>query len=991
MANYGPHQNACSWRGSGPVKIKHNPVTRALRTTSRLARMMLLIALMLAAGAALAQQPETIDSIRVIGNRRIPKETVLARLFTHPGDTYDPISIERDFNSLWNTGYFENLRIEREDTEKGIILNVFVVERPTIREINYKGNNSVSTSDILDRLKKEKVGFSVEGQYDPAKIKRVETVLKDILSEHGHQFATIKTEVKTIPPASVQVNFNIKEGPTVKVGQIKFTGNEHLSGLMLRRSMKALKPIGIPYSIIFENIFSQTFDANKLEDDTERVRQAYRDRGYYNTAIEEPKTQIRDQGGLNFFTFRPNKGKRIDILMPIEEGDRYRLGTITFTGNKAVRNEKALRATFAVKDGDWFNATLISKGLENLKKAYGQLGYINFGAIPKPVFDEQKKTVSLAIDIDEGKPFYVSRIEFQGNTTTRDKVIRRELMLEEGQVYNSQLWEYSLLRLNQLEYFEPLKVDQDSEAHQDAEAGTVDLLLKVKEKGKNSIGLNGGLSGMSGAFLGVNYQTNNFLGLGETLSLQGNIGSISRTFTFGFSQPYVHNRPLNLGFQIYNNKQDFNAARNLTNTGISANLSAAQQSLTQNYNQAATGLNFSLSYPLKRHAFQRVGFTYSLSKSSITAFSTASQTFFQTISYRSGIQGSNALTGIVNSYASFSYIYNTINNPMRPRTGKEYSAVFQTSGIWGNVRYIAPLVAYKQFMPMHYLIPSPGGRNVLGLRAQLGYVQGYGGAVAPPNNRFYSGGENELRGFDIRGATPYGYVPNRTTVQLTNPDGSCVPRDSTNPQLGQCIQVAIPVYGISSIGGDTNLITNAEYRIPIAGPVMFSFFDDFGIDTALNRGQLKQSPEGFATLTAPLYGCPVFNNGACEGGIPGSQVGFLRNIHPVSGTNFVPRMSTGAELSVIMPVINAPFRFYFAYNPLRLNEKPFCNLGIGSNKESCSAELITPAMFPNASTDCSAPTNAGTYTYCEAIQAYGAQDIFREPRKTFRLTVSTTF
>ena len=991
MANYGPHKNACSWQGSGPVKIKHNPVTRTLRTTSRLARMMMLIALMFAAGAAVAQQAETVDSIRVIGNRRIPKETVLARLFTHPGDTYDPISIERDFNSLWNTGYFENLRIEREDTEKGIILNIFVQERPTIREINYKGLNAVSQSDVLDRFKKEKVGLSVESQYDPTKIKRAETVLKDILSEHGHQFATIKTEVKTIPPASVQVNFNIKEGPTVKVGEIKFTGNEHLNGLLLRRSMKNLKPIGIPYSIIFENIFSQTFDATKLEDDTERVRQAYRDRGYYNTAIEEPKTQIRDQGGLNLFTFRPNKGKRIDILMPIEEGARYRLGTITFTGNKAVKNEKALRATFAVKDGDWFNATLVSKGLENLKKAYGQLGYINFGAIPKPVFDEQNKTVSLAIDIDEGKPFYVSRIEFQGNTITRDKVIRRELMLEEGQVYNSQLWEYSLLRLNQLEYFEPLKVDQDSEAHQDAEAGTVDLLLKVKEKGKNSIGLNGGLSGMSGAFLGVNYSTNNFLGLGETLSLQGNLGSVSRSFTFGFSQPYIRNRPLNLGFQIYNTKQDFNAAKSLTTSGLSANLTAAQQSLTQNYNQASTGLNFSLSYPLKRHAFQRLGFTYSLSKSSITAFSTASQTFFQTISFRSGIQGSNALDGIVNSFVSFSYSYNTINNPMRPRTGKEYSAVLQTSGIWGNVRYIAPLVAYKQFMPMHYLIPSPGGRNVLGLRAQLGYVQGYGGAVAPPNNRFYSGGEAEMRGFDTRGATPYGYVPNRATVQLTNPDGTCVPRDPTNPQLGQCIQVAIPIYGISSIGGDTNLTANAEYRIPIAGPVTFAFFNDFGIDSAFNKGQLKQSVQGFATLIAPLYGCPVFNNGACEGGIPGSQVGFQRNIRPVSGTNFVPRMSTGAELSVIMPVINAPVRVFFAYNPLRLNERPNCSLGLGSNKQSCTAELITPDMFPNASSDCSNPTNAGTYTYCEAIQAYGAQDIFREPRKTFRLTVSTTF
>ena len=138
--------------------------------------------------------------------------------------------------------------------------------------------------------------------------------------------------------------------------------------------MKNLKPIGIPYSIIFEDLFPQTFDASKLEEDTERVRQAYRDRGYANAAVEQPKTQIRDEGGLNWFTFRPNKGKRIDILMPIEEGGRYRLGTITFTGNKAVTNAKALRATFAIKDGDWFNATAVSKGLENLKKAYGAAG-----------------------------------------------------------------------------------------------------------------------------------------------------------------------------------------------------------------------------------------------------------------------------------------------------------------------------------------------------------------------------------------------------------------------------------------------------------------------------------------------------------------------------------------------------------------------------------------------------------------------------------------
>ena len=959
-------------QGSATVKSSHTRPRSRTRFTFRSIRLLTLLSallVILAGSVAAVAQSLTVEQIRVIGNRRIPKETVLARLFTHPGDTYDPVSIERDFNSLWNTGYFDDLRIEREDSEKGIILNIYLREKPNIREINYKGLNAVTQSDVLDRFKKEKVPLSVESQYDPTKIKRAETVLKELLAEHGHQFATIKTEVKTIPPASVQVNFNIKEGPTVKVGEIKFVGNAHQSSLVLRRAMRNLRPVGIPYSIVLENLFAKTFDSSKLEEDAERVRQAYRDKGYYNAAVEEPRTQIRDEGGLSLLTFRPKKGKRIDILMPIEEGDRYRLAGITFSGNKAVTNTRALRATFALKDGDFFNATLVGKGLDNLKKAYGQLGYINFGAIPKATFDDAKKTVTFNIDIDEGKPFYVSRIEIQGNTLTRDRVIRRELLLEEGQVYNSQLWEYSLLRLNQLDYFDPLKVDQDSEAHQDTENGTVDLLLKVKEKGKNSIGLNGGVSGLSGAFLGLNYQTNNFLGLGETLSLQANLGNVNRQFLFGFTQPYFRNRPLNLGFQLFNNKSDYNAAKNYqTTSGASANLTAAQQSLVQNYNNSTVGMNFSASYPLPRHNFQRVGFTYSLTRSTISAFSTASQNLFQTINFRSGIQGQNALDGIVNSSASFTYSYNTINNPQRPRSGKEFSAVLQVAGLGGNVRYFFPALAYKQFLPMKNFFPSPEGRNVFGIRSELKYIRGFGGDVAPPNNRFYAGGEGDLRGFDVRSTTPYAYIPNKINFNLTNPDGTCVPRDPNNPQLNQCILVPLPVYSVVSVGGDLNFTNNMEYRIPIAGPVTFALFNDFGIDAAVDKSQLKQSPEGAASLNAPLYGCPVYNNGTCEGGV---QIKFNNLIRPLAGTNFVPRMSTGAELQVVMPIINAPFRIYYAFNPLRLQ------------RQDPGENLITREMFP--------PGGAGDYSYAEAQQAYGSRYQLREPRKTFRLTVSTTF
>src|SRR5580698_1549275 len=412
-------------RGSVSSSIQQS---QSLRRSFRRTMQFFALFCCLASLSAWAQQ-QIVSQIRVIGNRQIPKETVLARMFSRVNDAYDPLTVERDFNSLWNTGYFEDVRIEKEDTPKGVILDVYVTEKPTIREINYKGLNSVTQSDVLDRFKKEKVGLSVESKYDPTRVARAIAVLKELLGEHGHQFATIKADIKKIPPASVQVNFVIKEGPKVKVGKIEFTGNEHVSARVLRESMKNLRPIGIPKSIFLEDIFARTYDASKLEEDSERVRQAYRDRGYFRASVGDPKTHLRNETGLSLFTFRPKKGKNIDILMPIEEGGRYRLGAITFSGNKAVTNVKALRSQFVQKDGQWFDATKFGKGLEQLRKAYGQLGYINFVANPTPRFDEAKHLIYLDVEVTEGKPFYVSRIEFTGNTITRDKVIRRELML----------------------------------------------------------------------------------------------------------------------------------------------------------------------------------------------------------------------------------------------------------------------------------------------------------------------------------------------------------------------------------------------------------------------------------------------------------------------------------------------------------------------------------------------------------------------------------
>jgi outer membrane protein insertion porin family len=933
-------------------------------------------------GPLSSQGVQTLCAPEVIGNRRIPKESVLARLFSRENDLYDPLVVERDFNSLWNTGYFENVRIERVDTPKCVQLVIYVREKPRISEIYYKGLNAVTQSDVLERFKKAKVPLSVESQYDATKIKRAETVLRDLLAEHGHQFATITTVVKTIPPAAVSVTFNIKEGPTVKVGKIAFQGNNNLSDRTLRNAMKNLKPIGIPHSIILENLFARTFDASKLDEDTDRVRQAYRDKGYFKAQTSDPTTHVRDAGGLNPLTLRPSKGKRIDILMPVEEGERYKLGGITFKGNKAITNTRALRAQFAQKDGEYFNATMFQKGMDQLRKAYGEQGYINFVGNPVPRADDAKKLIYLDIDIDEGKPFYVSRIEFVGNTITRDKVIRRELLLEEGQVYNSRLWDLSILRLNQLNYFEVLKADQDSESRQNADDGTVDLLLKLKEKGKNSIGLNGGISGLSGTFLGLNYETNNFLGLGETLSLVANIGELARNLSLGFTEPYLRNKPISLGAQVFLNKRDYNPSKTQSVTGTQpANLTTAQQSLLTNYNESTKGLSFSVSEPL-RHLFSRtgvtrVGLSYQLSRSSITTFNQNTTNVFQSLAFRSGVAGQSQLNGIITSVVTPSFTYSSLDRPVGPHSGRDFNVAFQVAGVGGNVKYYSPVATYRQFYPMKGLKIDRSGHNVLAYRVQFAHVSGFAGDVAPPTHRIYSGGEADVRGFDIRSSSPYTFIPIRLQFNLSNPDGTTVPRDPTNPALGN-IQIPLPIYRLSSIGGDTSFTSNLEYRIPIVSQVTFALFTDFGLTFDAQPGQLRESVAGNAVISGASYGCPTIINGACFGG---QSVAFPLRLQVVPGTNFVPRMSNGAEVQVILPIINAPFRIYYAYNPLRLFKDIPQELAVPNSGPD--NQNTFKSYFPS--------TGAGQFSYQQALQLYGADYVLREPRKTFRLTVSTTF
>src|SRR5205814_1818268 len=372
----------------------------------------------------------------------------------------------------------------------------------------------------------------------------------------------------------------------------------------LIRVMRHDRPYAIPLYFWYLPVLTKTYDREKLSEDLEvGIRSLYRDNGYFKVSVGQPILE-----NIEFQSYRlgipltgHSQGRAINITIPIEEGDRYHMGALKIVSSDPDKSLSlkvdALKSAFPLKQGDIFSTEKVRKALETYGKIYGEYGFIDFTPEPDTEIDEEKKIINLTMKFDEQKQYFVRRIDFSGNTTTRDKVIRRELMIDEGQLFNKRLWELSILRLNQLDYFDKIEADKAAEIKRSKE-GTVDINLKLKEKGKQSIGLQGGVSGLAGSFIGLTYQTNNFLGLGETLTFSAQFGDLSRSFLFGFTEPYLFDRPFCSGFRIFSSRYKFDQARQaalLTGQSVSIN-----PQFIQNYNQDSTGFTLFASYPVRK-------------------------------------------------------------------------------------------------------------------------------------------------------------------------------------------------------------------------------------------------------------------------------------------------------------------------------------------------------------------------------------------------------
>ncbi len=734
---------------------------------------------------------------------------------------YDERAIQGDFWNLWRSNFLDNLWIEVRDEPfaNGVMgkhVLFHIEERARVKVVDYapaRGEKlKVDLSKIEETLRDRDITIRLDSFVDQAVIRRVKGVLLELHAEKGYTDATVTTSVTELPsgPKLVQLTFTVDEGPKVKIGEIVFDGNEAFSDGKLRKQMKDNKTGGL-----FAFITSGgTYLPGKMPDDADKLTEFYQNEGYVRAVVGAAKVEVIKDS-------RDGKTRHIRLRVPIDEGVRYRVGAFNIADNTLVQTT-FLRPLFKVQEGDFYSAAKIRKGLQDATKLYGSAGFYQFTprveACPRgfqcetlePIPDQDKPpVVDVTIRMVEGKRFFVNRLTFAGNTTTRDNVVRREMRVYEGGVFDSQALTESVRRLNQLGYFKPLEGRPEEIQITPSPKGDnlVDLKLKVEEQNRNQISFGAGVSQYDGFFGQLSFQTSNFLGRGETVGISLQRGSQARQYQLSFSEPYLWDRPITLGADIYRREARYPLL----------------------YSQQSQGFNVIVGYPLADYTRLFMGYSYE----KVRVFEVA-EAYAAAALLASNPQLRAALLLDQDgrqtvSKVTPSVVFNTVNHPIFPTNGKKLTAGLELAGLGGTTSFIQTRIEGIWYIPL-------SKRTALGFRGEVQYVEPRGDTnTLPIFEKFFQGGEYSVRGFDIR------------TIGPRDPISNLV------------------------IGGNKSLLFNAEYYFSIAGPVrVLAFFDaaqvqDFGqplvwydeiTQVTFPDRPLLSGPIGLAGNLTPVGGGP---------------------------------------------------------------------------------------------------------------------------------------
>lgn len=630
---------------------------------------------------------QVIARIDLTGNRRIESTVIYNVLKGAKGKLYSEEDLSSDIRAIYRTGYFTDVKADVTDSADGKVITFLLEERPFVNEIRITGNDAVKADDIRGVL-----SFKVKQVYNPDRIKADADKIKALYDDKGYYNAEISFATEKVKERDVNVIIDIKENDLLYVKTIEFTGNKAFTNKELKGLLETTE-----WNMLSFLTDSGVFKKEKLRESLNRVKVFYMNNGYIQAQVGEPEIT--------------NDKKWIYVRIPVSEGRQFKVGKVEITGDTLSVPREELLDKLNIKKKDYYDREAISKDLEYLTRMTHNDGYAYAEINPKTQTREAEQQVDITYDIKKGTLVYFNRINISGNTKTRDKVIRRQLTFTEGDLYNSDKLKNSYAQLNRLRYFEEVNF----QTAKGPEENLTDINIGVKERPTGMFSIGAGYSGQDGAMLMAQISQQNLFGRGQSLTLQGAVGTVNNTINLSFTEPYLFDTPLWMKTDIWSLTHSYDT-----------------------YNLASQGAGLMFGYPIWEKLMGYIGYRYSMNDVK-DILPTASQEIKDQA-------GATSTSGIILSLSR-----DTTDDTMFPTTGSRHRMDLNFAGlVLGGDNSFGK---YNYGASWFFKVPPFGEDLVFSPRWRIGYIQAFEDKEIPVYELYLLGGINSIRGLKDVGVT----------------------------------------------------------------------------------------------------------------------------------------------------------------------------------------------------------------------------------------------
>jgi outer membrane protein insertion porin family len=633
-----------------------------------------------------AQTEEVVGLVKIEGNKRVETSTLLFYIKTRKGETLSRNQIGKDIEQIYGLGQFKDIRVETRQGSEGLEVVFIVEEIPSIGDLMFYGNKEIEDDDIH-----EIIGFKRGEAFQEHMLADAKEKINSLYNEKGFFFVKVDIVSKLSERNLVNIHIRVREGEKVGIKNLRFFGNNNFSADDLRDQMETKAETWI--SFIDE---SGVYKKDALKLDVFRLEGYYQDHGYIRVRVQDPKIDIN------------RESKEINISISIEEGLQYRVGKITSKEDDIVSEDEVLKA-LKIKMRDVYSISKLRTGVMNIGDLYSERGYAYADVNPITKINESSQTVDVTIEVDKGRKVYVGEITVIGNTRTLDNVIRREFRLKEGELFDSVKLKRSKQRINNLQFFEDVKID----TRRGKDSDLVDIITTVTERQTGSVNIGAGFSSQENLIFNAGLSQNNFMGTGRRVVFSTNLSSRRADYNLSLTDPRVFDTELSGGVDAFNRKTDYFS-----------------------YKARRTGGGLRIGKSLSEYDW--AGLNYNYADTEITDVAVAT----------SYLKNENRTT----SRISPSFIRDTRDNFMNPSSGSRHVVRFDLAGLGGTKFHKA------SYETSHYwpLI----GKLVGMVHGEISWADGYAEEDLPAFERYFMGGPRSLRGYTIKNIGPKDSVGN---------------------------------------------------------------------------------------------------------------------------------------------------------------------------------------------------------------------------------------